>query len=292
MGTYSVVAGRIGTIIDKVYRLMNDTKGGTDTTARFLQPSDMYLFMDTAMSEIATEGYWQDSITLTYPANATSYYLAPQIPHLQRVMAVDLAARYFSVEFVSDASYWQQITKGSLLFPWARGYPLFLRRIYGYLAGDNLSLWPIPLTNTDILVRYSWLPGPIGEIAIAGAVVNKGDGTVGIPAVLNGRIAGDEIDIVGSTNYSGNHFLVSATTNEMVITHAYSAETLPTAAKCYGQPRFPATHDDLLVYFCMKEHSSLDSGRRASNYANWERRYLNELSELTRSRELRIWASR
>lgn len=56
--------------------------------------------------------------------------------------------------------------------------------------------------------------------------VDKGDGTVGIPATAHGLSEGDSITIAGTVAYNGNYTVLGATTtNEIVITTTYAAET-------------------------------------------------------------------
>jgi hypothetical protein len=57
------------------------------------------------------------------------------------------------------------------------------------------------------------------------AAVDKGGGLVGIPVTGHGFVAGKEITIAGSTNYNNAYAIVSQTTNEVVITETYAAET-------------------------------------------------------------------
>lgn len=57
------------------------------------------------------------------------------------------------------------------------------------------------------------------------AAVDKGGGLVGIPVTAHGLSAGDSIAIDDTTNYDGWYLIVSQTTNEIVITATYSAET-------------------------------------------------------------------
>ncbi len=63
------------------------------------------------------------------------------------------------------------------------------------------------------------------------AVVDKGSGKVGLPCNAHGFSVGATIEIDGTTNYNGS-FVVDAdsSTNEIVITASYIAETLLTTA--------------------------------------------------------------
>ncbi len=65
-------------------------------------------------------------------------------------------------------------------------------------------------------------------------VVNKGGAPnkVGLPATGHGFVSGQTIRIYGTDNYNGSFTVDSATTtNELVIEHAYAAETLTSTAK-------------------------------------------------------------
>lgn len=57
------------------------------------------------------------------------------------------------------------------------------------------------------------------------AAVDKGGGLVGIPVTSHAFIAGNEVTIAGTTNYNTVEEIVSQTTNEVVITATYQAET-------------------------------------------------------------------
>lgn len=57
------------------------------------------------------------------------------------------------------------------------------------------------------------------------AAVDKGDGTVGIPVTGHAFTTGERVTIAATTNYNGTFAIVSQTTNEVVITSAYTAET-------------------------------------------------------------------
>lgn len=57
------------------------------------------------------------------------------------------------------------------------------------------------------------------------AAVDKGSGLVGIPITAHSFKAGDETAIAGTTNYDDTYTIVSYTTNEIVITATYVAET-------------------------------------------------------------------
>ena len=57
------------------------------------------------------------------------------------------------------------------------------------------------------------------------AAVDKGGGLVGIPITAHDFNAKDITTIAGTTNYDGTYTIVSVTTNEIVITASYVAET-------------------------------------------------------------------
>ena len=57
------------------------------------------------------------------------------------------------------------------------------------------------------------------------AAVDKTGGLVGIPVTAHGLTAGMAIGIDDTTNYDGWYLIVSQTTNEIVITATYQAET-------------------------------------------------------------------
>jgi len=59
----------------------------------------------------------------------------------------------------------------------------------------------------------------------AGVAVDKGGGLVGLPIIAHGFSSSDVIGISGSLNYNGGFTIASETTNEIVITATYVAET-------------------------------------------------------------------
>jgi len=60
----------------------------------------------------------------------------------------------------------------------------------------------------------------------AGPAVNKGGGKVGIPVTAHGIAAGVTVTVAGTTSYNGEYVVdKTSTVNEIVITHAYTAET-------------------------------------------------------------------
>lgn len=70
---------------------------------------------------------------------------------------------------------------------------------------------------------------PVFDTIDAGAAVDKGDGTVGIPVTGHAFISGTDVTISGTTNYNGVKLLDSVSTNEIVITATYVAETFATS---------------------------------------------------------------
>ena len=82
------------------------------------------------------------------------------------------------------------------------------------------------------------------------AAVDKSGGLVGIPITSHAFVAGEPVTIAGSTNYNGNNTVVSKTTNEIVITAAYVAETF-SGSTCRTQLRThvfkPATAIESMV---------------------------------------------
>ncbi len=66
----------------------------------------------------------------------------------------------------------------------------------------------------------------------AGAAVDKGGGLVGIPITGHPFQATEPVTIAGTTNYDGSYVVVSETTNEIVITASYTAETFTALETC------------------------------------------------------------
>jgi len=68
-------------------------------------------------------------------------------------------------------------------------------------------------------------PLDVEETIDNAAAVDKGGGQVGIPITGHGFSADDVIGISGSKNYNGGYTIISETTDEIVITATYVAET-------------------------------------------------------------------
>ncbi len=64
--------------------------------------------------------------------------------------------------------------------------------------------------------------------------VDKGDGKVGIPVTGHSRVSGEYIRIDGTENYNAEYAVdVTSTTNEIVVTASYVAETFTGEEKIY-----------------------------------------------------------
>ena len=69
--------------------------------------------------------------------------------------------------------------------------------------------------------------GAVRKVPCNGAVVDKGSGTVGIPAPGHGFPTGAKIYTVGTTNYKSAYTVLAASTvDEVVVTATYAAESL------------------------------------------------------------------
>jgi hypothetical protein len=68
------------------------------------------------------------------------------------------------------------------------------------------------------------------------AAVDKTGGLVGIPVTAHGLAAGDTIAIDDTINYDGWYLIVSQTTNEIVITATYVAESFAGTEKLHEAP--------------------------------------------------------
>jgi hypothetical protein len=97
-------------------------------------------------------------------------------------------------------------------------------------------------TTDEIVITHAYTAETIPATATVGestdsqtldneAVQNEGTGLVGIQCAAHGYSAGDTIYIDGTTNYDGEYTVhASSSADEIVITHAYTAETIPAAA--------------------------------------------------------------
>ena len=69
---------------------------------------------------------------------------------------------------------------------------------------------------------------------LSGALVDKGDGLVGIPAIAHG-VTASTIRILGTNNIDGEYALHSSTSvDELVITVSYAAEVITLNARIFG----------------------------------------------------------
>jgi hypothetical protein len=103
------------------------------------------------------------------------------------------------------------------------------------VAGDiNV---PVDAHSFGLHLRHMFLL-PVSTVVAAkalgnGAVVSKGSGKVGIPCPAHGLAKGAPVVISGTTHYDGAYILQPETSaDELVITHAYTAETVADTDTC------------------------------------------------------------
>lgn len=72
---------------------------------------------------------------------------------------------------------------------------------------------------------YTWDSSKTQQTLDNAAAVDKGGGLVGIPITGHPYLAADTLTLADTTNYDGDHELVSVTVDEVVITTTYQAET-------------------------------------------------------------------
>lgn len=94
----------------------------------------------------------------------------------------------------------------------------------------SLSI-PVDARNFGLLLKVMFGAPSTATVAAKGmdaaAVQNLGSGKVGLPCAAHGLKAGATVLIAGTTNYDGYYTLAPETTADLlVITHAYTAETL------------------------------------------------------------------
>ena len=99
-----------------------------------------------------------------------------------------------------------------------------------YISSDNLvTLSGLTDAETDSYVNDATVVMSLFSKTTknpdAGAAVDKGGGEVGIPCTAHGLAAGDHIRIEGSQNYNDEYTINSVSTDEIVITATYTAET-------------------------------------------------------------------
>ena len=73
--------------------------------------------------------------------------------------------------------------------------------------------------------RLTYISPDALTVTFNAAAVDKGSGLVGIPITGHSFSAGDTTTIAGTTNYDATYTIISETTNEIVITATYIAET-------------------------------------------------------------------
>jgi hypothetical protein len=163
---------------------------------------------------------------------------------------------------------------------------------YGYfIDGRTLRLVNAPSVDAgDLTVYYSYKPDTLGKIiqCNSAAVTTKAGGTMtGIPATAHGEVVGSQITLYGTTNHNGTWTLDASTTaNEMVIDHAYNAETLTATARAQPvlsyTPDLPEHGDNVLVYFAAREAWSIDTSRDGwkDQYGMNDQRYLYARAKL------------
>lgn len=276
MGTYSTMLGRIGRAYDSYCRLANDMKTGN--ASKYYPPDEFLDAANRCMRELAIEGYWETVTTLDLTANTTEYDLISLIPTLVQVKRIRTVSTNNEVEIVSDFSRYTALYKYLNSDEYTSGStPLAI-----YISSNKMLVLPTPAaTESDaLIVGYSYLPPKLGggvEITLGNSsALNRGSGTVGLVATSHGLEANEEITISGTTSYNGTFTVLStSTTSEIRITATYVSETIPTTALCgrYYTPKWPEAFDNVLVYYALQEMGLKDSGRKNSNYQEYQRRY-------------------
>lgn len=107
---------------------------------------------------------------------------------------------------------------------------------YGNREVKGSGTVPVDRIATGYWLR-ALLGAPVSTQAAADAIdnaaaVNKSGGLVGIPITGHAFVAGEPVTIAGTTNYNGSYIIVSQTTNEIVITATYQAETFAGTETC------------------------------------------------------------
>ena len=119
-------------------------------------------------------------------------------------------------------------------------------RITGTIDYDGIYTVEAATSANEIVIRHAYTAEILTSTAAAhhyaegdldnAAVVNKG-GTpnkIGLPTTDHGFTAGQKIEVSGTVNYDGIYTVDASTTvDEIVIEHAYTAETLTSAAEAH-----------------------------------------------------------
>lgn len=251
MGLYSTIPGRLGDIIDFMYSHMDDTKGGTDTTGRFVTPPELLLWIGECYKDIANGGFFKTSTTIDITSGQSEYNLLTLIPRLIKAQRV---------RKVSSGDWLTALTDRNLLAI-ARQYAGSLATAkLGYLEGYNLQLIGTPTaTEADALeVYYSYYPPYQITLSLV-AVVNTGGGIVTVAAPSNELIVGDNVMIAGSTNYSGVKVITAADSAGFSFAATYVAETIGSGVTCFCHPRTPISRDVVYSRYCEMTRALKDS---------------------------------
>src|SRR5574343_43328 len=276
MGTHSNMLGRIGRAYDSYCRLANDMK--STNAAKYYPPEE---FLDAAkrcLRELAIEGYWETVTNLDLTASTSEYDLISLIPTLVQIKRIRTVSTNNEVEIISDFSRYTALYK----YLNSDTYTSGSSPIGVYISSNKMQVVPTPAaTETDaLIVAYSYMPPRMGggtEITLGNSsVTNTGSGTVGLVATAHGLETNEEICISGTTNYNGTFTVLSTSSvNQIRITATYVSETIATTALCgrYYTPKWPEAFDNVLVYYALQEMGLKDSGRKNSNYQEYQRRY-------------------
>ena len=252
MALYSTYPGRFGKIFDRVYSLMDDTKGGTDASGRFVTPEEMLVSIGECYEDIANEGYFSTSTQIDITSGQADYNLLTLIPRMIKVNRVRKVSSADWLNILDD--------RGSLAVA-KQYYGSNTAAKMAYLAGYNLTLIGTPTaTETDALeVYYTYYP-PY-EITLSQVAVTSVDtGTkVRFAATANELIVGDYVCIHGSTNYSGLKLVTARTTDTFTITQTFVAETIGAAVTCHCEPRTPVSRDMVFARYCEYTRALKDS---------------------------------
>lgn len=131
--------------------------------------------------------------------------------------------------------------------------------LYRYVLQSPANKKAVADSKIDLDELIDWhgqCSDTIKAINNAGVAVDKGSGTVGIPVTGHGIDIGKHIVIYGTDSYNGEHVVESTTTtNEIVITATYAAETFDSSTDSVVVPGlrynkvidYQSSVDDILI---------------------------------------------
>ncbi len=142
--------GRVGTIMDRVFTLLNEISG------EHLSAAEVLDWLNQCSSAVTQREYWRTTSALDTVANQEEYDLLTLIPNLERVYSVSWVgdSRTDEMETIQTRDEWNRLKRDHLSASHRRCF----------IDTNILYVWPVPAASTtgQLDVYHSEYPGDLG----------------------------------------------------------------------------------------------------------------------------------